>query len=39
MTPLSVDRPPGMPPVPPVAAMTFGGAASVPGTRRIEEAQ
>jgi chromosome partitioning protein len=30
MTPLSVDRPPGMPPVPPVAAMTFGGSTADP---------
>jgi chromosome partitioning protein len=36
MTPLSVDRPPGMPPVPPVAAMTFGGTASVDPSGRAE---
>src|SRR5215210_7057714 len=36
MTPLSVDRPPGMPPAPPVAAMTFGGVAAVDPSRTSE---
>jgi chromosome partitioning protein len=35
-TPLSVDRPPGMPPVPPVAAMTFGGVSAVDPSRSTD---